>query len=45
MRTRLTAVASATSMHPRTPGVILLAHDLNILLCRLIRVAKKARNR
>jgi hypothetical protein len=45
MRTALIAVSSATFTHPRTPGVILLAHDLNLLISRLIRAAKAARNR
>lgn len=44
MRTGLIAVSSATFVHPRAPGVILLVHDLNILIGRLVRVARKPRN-
>lgn len=33
------AVASET--HPRSPGLILLAHDLKILISRLVSIAKK----
>jgi hypothetical protein len=43
MRTASIAVSPATLMRPRTPGVVLLAHDLNILIRRLIRVAKRLR--
>jgi hypothetical protein len=43
MRTVSIAVPSATFARPRTPGVILLAHDLKILISRLSRVATKPR--
>lgn len=41
MRTALTA----HMMHPRTPGVILLAHDLKMLICWLLCFAKNLRER
>jgi hypothetical protein len=33
-------VAAATLILPRTPGVIMLAHDLRIMISLLIRVVK-----
>ena len=41
MRTTFIAVPSAALMRPRTPGVILLAHDFKMLLSGVIRFTKK----
>jgi hypothetical protein len=41
MRSASIAASSKTLMHPRTPGLILLARDLKILIARLTRRAKK----
>ena len=34
-------VYRATSMHPRIPAVVLIAHDLKTLISLLIRLARK----
>jgi hypothetical protein len=31
----------ASEMHPRSPGVILLSHDLKILISQLVIIAKR----
>ena len=41
MRTASIADSSKTLKCPRTPGLILLAHDLKILITRLKRDAKR----
>jgi hypothetical protein len=33
--------ASASLMHPRKPGVLLLAHDLNMLISSLIHFVQR----
>jgi len=41
MRTPSKAVSPATSLRPRTPGVILLFHDLRISISLLVRLTKR----
>jgi len=43
MDTGATSIADSSGAlkHSRTPGLILLAHDLKILIARLIREAKR----
>jgi hypothetical protein len=43
MRSASIAVPSATFARARTPGVVLLARDLKILVSRLSRVATRLR--
>jgi hypothetical protein len=41
MQATFSHVSKATLLCPRTPGVIYLAHDLVVLISRLIGIAKK----
>jgi hypothetical protein len=43
MRITMVGMSPQATVRPRTPGVILLAHDLKILICQLIRITQRLR--